>query len=152
MSGFFNNLSTIVCTPRDFEILQALGRCPLSTGQLLKLSCTFSRPFLTTRPLRRRMQAMASAGWVRVLQYASTSHGVENYYKLTTAGYRLLNGPKTPLPSRGFFRPVSLGLPVLLASPNVLRLLVLRVLLVLLCLPFSSASCCDCSGCSAPAP
>ena len=53
---------------------------------------------------------MASAGWVRVLQYASTSHGVENYYKLTTAGYRLLNGPKTPLPSRGFFRPVSLGL------------------------------------------
>ena len=56
------------------------------------------------------MQALAAAGWVRCWQYASTSHALENYYKVTPAGYRLLNGHRSPLPPRGFFRPVSLGL------------------------------------------
>ena len=97
-------------TPRDFDILLALSRCPLSTEQLLKLSHTFSKPFATARLLRRRMQALARAGWVNVYQYASTSRGVENYYKLTSAGFRLLNGPKAPMPRRSFFRPVSLAL------------------------------------------
>lgn len=105
-----NRKPRILCTPRDFDILQALSRCPLSTEQLLKLSRSFSQPFTAARPLRRRMQALAAAGWVNVYQYASTSRGVENYYRLTSAGFRLLNGPKTPLPSRGFFQPISLGL------------------------------------------
>lgn len=97
-------------TPRDLQILRALCRSPLSTSQLLELSATFPQPFSAPRPLRRRMQALASAGWVHCWQYASTSRGAENYYKVTPAGYRLLNGPKAPLPPRGFFRPVSLGL------------------------------------------
>jgi hypothetical protein len=95
---------------RDFQIFQALTRSPFSTEQLLALSRTFPQPFTSARPLRRRMQILTSAGWVRCWQYASTSRGAENYYKLTSAGYRLLNGPEAILPSRAFFQPVSLGL------------------------------------------
>jgi len=56
------------------------------------------------------MQALATAGWVRCWHYASTSRGAVNYYKLTPDGYRLLNGPKSALPSKRFFQPVSLAL------------------------------------------
>jgi hypothetical protein len=98
------------CTPRDYDLLLALARCPLSTAQLLSLSVTFPQPFTGSRPLRRRLQALASAGWVRSFRYPTTSSAAENYYTLTPAGYRLLNGPKIPLPPRGSFQPVSPGL------------------------------------------
>ena len=100
----------IAYTPRDTEILHGLACSPLSTDQLVKLSRSFRQPFTADRPLRRRMQTLVSAGWVRCWQYASTSRGALNYYKLTPAGYRLLHGPKTPLPPKSFFQPVSLGL------------------------------------------
>ena len=47
---------------------------------------------------------------MRCWHYASTSRGAVNYYKLTPDGYRLLNGPKSELPSKRFFQPVSLAL------------------------------------------
>jgi len=97
-------------TPRDVEILRALARCPLSAEQLLRLSATFAQPFTAIRRVRRRLHVLALAGWVQRWQYATTSRGAQNYYKLSPAGFRLLNGPKTPLPSRGYFRAVSLGL------------------------------------------
>lgn len=100
----------ILCTPRDTEILHVLALGPLATDQLLKASQSFEQPFTADRPLRRRMQALTAAGWVRCWQYASTSRGAVNYYKLTPAGYRFLLGPKALLPSNRFFRPVSLGL------------------------------------------
>jgi hypothetical protein len=86
------------------------GRCPLTAEQLLRLSATFSQPFLAVRRVRRRLHLLWSAGWVQCWQYATSSRGAVNYYKLTPAGFRLLNGPKTPLPSRAYFQPVSLGL------------------------------------------
>lgn len=98
------------CTPRDYDLLQALARCPLSTAQLLSLSATFPQTFTGSRPLRRRLQVLASAGWVRSFRYFSTTSGTENYYRITPSGYRLLNGPKAPLPTRAYFQPVSLGL------------------------------------------
>lgn len=97
-------------TPRDVEILRALARCPLSAEQLLRLSATFAQPFTAIRRVRRRLYVLALAGWVQRWQYATTSRGAQNYYKLSPAGFRLLNGPKTPLPSRSYFRAVSLGL------------------------------------------
>jgi hypothetical protein len=97
-------------THRDEEVLAALARTPLTADQLLRYSETFAQPFTHERLVRRRLQQLGARGWVQCWQYASTSHGAVNYYKLTTAGYRLLNGPDAVLPGRGFFQPVSLAL------------------------------------------
>jgi len=60
--------------------------------------------------VRRRLQLLTAAGWVRCERYASSGSGATNYYQLTPAGYRLLNGPKALLPGKHFFAAVSLAL------------------------------------------
>jgi len=97
-------------THRDRAVLEALARSPLTTRQLLKLSQTFAQPFTAERPLRRRLQRLSTAGWLQRRTYHTASRGAPNYYQLTAAGYRLLNGPKAPLPARSMFRAISLGL------------------------------------------
>jgi len=99
-----------ILTDRDREILLALNRTPLTAFQLLKLSETFTGSFTSERYVRQRMQALHDAGWVKRWRYATASRGALNYYKITREGFTLLNGPKAPVPSRRFFKPVSLGL------------------------------------------
>lgn len=105
-----NRSSHTVWTDRDRHIATALGRSPLTAAALLRYSQTFRQPFTNDRLLRRRLQRLRDAGWVRCWPYASTSRASANYYKLTPAGYRMLNGPSVPLPRRSFFHPVSMAL------------------------------------------
>ncbi len=98
-----------VITQRDFEILTALDRTPLTVAQLLKLSQTFKGPFTNERYLRRRMQDLAASGFVRAFQYATTGNGAPNYYRLTLTGYRLLHGPKAYPPVKRAFSEVGLS-------------------------------------------
>lgn len=102
--------SSTVWTERDREIATALSRSPLTAVGLLQYSRTFRQPFTNDRLLRRRLQRLRDAGWVRCWPYASTSLASANYYKLTPTGYRMLNGPAAPLPRRSFFNPVSMAL------------------------------------------
>ncbi len=97
-------------THRDQQILQALLRTPLTAEQIRTFSECFATPFTKSRPVRRRLQRLAAAGWVRCERYASSRSGATNYYQLTPTGYRLLNGPKATLPGKHFFAPVSLAL------------------------------------------
>lgn len=99
-----------VWTDRDREIAAALMRSPLTAASLLRYSQTFQRPFTSNRLLRRRLQRLRDAGWVRCWPYASTSSASALYYKLTPTGYRMLNGPAAPMPRRSFFQPVSMAL------------------------------------------
>ncbi len=99
-----------VWTDRDRDIATALMRSPLTAAGLLRYSQTFRQPFTNDRLLRRRLQRLRQVGWVRCWPYASTSPASANYYKLTPAGYRMLNGPTAPMPRRSFFHPISMAL------------------------------------------
>jgi hypothetical protein len=96
-----------VFTARDHEILTALDRCPLTAGQFLKLSRTFSRPFGAERVLRRRMTKLEHSGLVRRATYtALAGRGTPNYYLLTPFGHRMLHGPDSPQPTKRFGQPL----------------------------------------------
>jgi hypothetical protein len=99
--------SSIIYTARDQQLHEALALTPLDTRQLLKLSQTFVQPFSTDRKLRERLQEHERAGWINTYTYATTTVGIANYYRLSQAGYRLLNGPDAPLPKQSAFREVS---------------------------------------------
>jgi hypothetical protein len=97
-------------TPRDLEILRGLWYAPLTVAQLLKLSATFSTPFGTPRRLRARMLLLVRAGWVRQWRYATAGPAASPaYYTLSPLGYRLLQGPKAPLPPPSVFLPVAIA-------------------------------------------
>lgn len=97
-------------TPRDYEILAALDRTPLTANQLLQLSQTFSRPFTHERLVRRRLQVLSESGWLRSWNYAVASRGGSpHYFKLTRSGYRLLHGDDVKLPSRRYFEAIAVG-------------------------------------------
>src|SRR5262245_11303929 len=91
-------------TSRDFEVLAALDRSPLTAGQLLKLSETFTPPFTTERRVRERLQTLCDCGRVRRSQYYATAgRGAQNYYTLTRVGYRLLYGDEATPPTKRYF-------------------------------------------------
>ena len=91
-------------TSRDFEILAALDRCPLTAEQLLKLSEMFTLPFTTERRVRERLQILCDCGRVRRSQYYATAgRGAQNYYTLTRLGYRLLYGDEALPPTKRYF-------------------------------------------------
>lgn len=94
---------------RDLEILQALERCPLTAGQLLKLSRTFKRPFTSERRVRERMQTLTQNNWAWRWLYATAGGGSVNYYTLSRLGYRLLYGKEEITVPRRAFGPVSLA-------------------------------------------
>lgn len=97
-------------TPRDREIFAALNRGPLTAQQLLKCSQTFALPFCSLRRIQERLYMLFGTGCVQRWFYATAGPGGLYYYKLTTLGYRLLHGPKVPLPAKRCFYPVSLSL------------------------------------------
>lgn len=103
-------MSSTLLTPRDTDILSALDRCPLTAGQLLTLSETFSYPFTSERKVRARMQVLAESGRVRRWPYLAIDGRVApTYYTLTRKGYRLLYGADAIPHVRRAFDPVAIG-------------------------------------------
>ena len=97
-------------TKRDIELFTALDRCPLTAGQLCRLSEIFSASFRDADNLRRRLRTFAAAGLVKKFPYAIAAEGrTPSYYKLTQEGYRLLYGVKASLPKRRYFAAISPG-------------------------------------------
>lgn len=75
---------------------------------LLRASVAFENgPFLDERRLRERLQALSKSGFIRVWTFAHAGGGLQNYYKLTPAGFQVIHGPDAPLPPRSFFAEVS---------------------------------------------
>lgn len=79
-------------TPRDLELFQALGRGPLTVGQILTLSHTFAVAFPSTRRLQRRLRTLANARLLRQWWYATEGPGRSAYYTLSSTGSRLVTG------------------------------------------------------------
>lgn len=96
-------------TPRDYDILQALDRCPLTVAQLLKLSATFTAPFGSKCRVRQRLQVLATKGYVRRFQFAVVGRGTLNYYTLSPAGFQTLYGLEEPLPHSRAFSAIAPG-------------------------------------------
>lgn len=97
-------------TARDFEILAALDRCPLTAEQILKLGETFQFPFTTERRVRERLQCLCDCGRVRRSQYYATAgRGARNYYTLTRVGYRLLYGDDSKPPTKRYFSDIGVA-------------------------------------------
>lgn len=97
-------------TTRDENVLQALDYTPLTAGQLLLLSRTFTHPFGSERMVRERLFALGSAGWVCSARYATTSQGAgQNYYRLTRTGYKILYGESAQPPTKRYFSPISIA-------------------------------------------
>jgi hypothetical protein len=72
--------------------------------QLLEESVTFDEPYTNLNFLRRNLQKYTDARWIRCFQYATTSRGTLNYYKLTRDGFRLLHQDDgTPEPTASYF-------------------------------------------------
>src|SRR4029079_2991398 len=59
------------------------------------------------RRLRERMQALTRAELVRAWSSAHSGGGLQNYYKLTPAGFQALEGIDVPLPPKAFFAEIS---------------------------------------------
>ena len=95
---------------RDLELMTALDQTPLTPAQLLKMSDTFQAPFSDEHTLRRRLRQLSQSGLVKSWSYTIMSAGrAPHYYKLTRAGYRLLDGKDASLPRRRYFEEVSHG-------------------------------------------
>jgi hypothetical protein len=91
-------------SPRDQSLLQLLSRTPATTVLLVQASRTFEGgPFADERRLRERLQALGRAGFTRHWSSATMGGGLQNYYKLTPAGFQTLYGGDTPQPTRTFF-------------------------------------------------
>ena len=100
----------ILLTDRDHEILGAFDRCPLTVGQLLKVSATFGQAFTSESRVRGRLAMLHRAGFVQRWQYATVRRGsAPDYYKLTLAGYRLLAGEDAQPPTKRAFSEVGLA-------------------------------------------
>ena len=89
---------------RDLALLRLLSWTPATTTLLLDSSKAFEGgPFIDDRRLRERLTALAGEGLVRAWASAHPGGGLQNYYKLTPAGFATLNGPEVALPPRAFF-------------------------------------------------
>lgn len=95
-------------SPRDRSLLKLLSWTPATTGQLVQGSSTFDGgPFSDERRLRERLHALEEVGFTRHWSTATIGGGLQNYYKLTPAGFHVLFGHDSPLPPRAFFAAIS---------------------------------------------
>lgn len=95
-------------SPRDLSLMRLLSWTPAATTQLLKASSAFEGgAFTGERRLRERLQALAMAGLIRSWSTAHAGGGLQNYYKLTPAGFTRLHGPDAESPSQAFFAEVA---------------------------------------------
>ncbi|MDZ4683519.1 MAG: replication-relaxation family protein [Planctomycetaceae bacterium] len=91
-------------SPRDRSLLQLLSRTPATTVLLVQASRTFDGgAFADERRLRERLQALGQAGFTRHWSTATIGGGLQNYYKLTPAGFQVLYGTDVPQPPRSYF-------------------------------------------------
>lgn len=98
----------ILLTDRDRSLLHVLSRTPATTALLLRASSTFEGgSFTDDRRLRERLTALSAAGLARFWPAFLGSGGLQNYYKLTPAGFAALHGPDAELPPRAFFQEIS---------------------------------------------
>src|SRR5438128_2119065 len=94
----------VTLSPRDRSLLRLLSWTPATTALLLDASRAFDGgPFADDRRLRERLTALAGEGLVRAWASAHPGGGLQNYYKLTPAGFAALHGPDVPQPPRAFF-------------------------------------------------
>ncbi len=90
-------------------MLAALDYGPLTGRQLEKLSATWPESFPSARMVRQRLQRMADAKLVKSHYYAVVrSIKPENYYVLTRRGYKLVHGPDSEPPTKGYCSPIAL--------------------------------------------
>lgn len=93
---------------RDLSLLKLLSWTPATTTLLFQASTTFDgEQFPDERRLRERLLALCRAGLVRSWSTAHAGGGLENYYKLTMAGFVRLHGPDAMPPKRAFFAEIS---------------------------------------------
>ncbi len=98
----------IVLSPRDLALLRLLSWTPATTALLLSASTAFADgPFRDDRRLRERLTALTVEGFVRSWTSAVASGGLQNYYKITPAGFSALHGSDVPLPPRAFFAEIT---------------------------------------------
>ncbi|MCA9036162.1 MAG: replication-relaxation family protein [Planctomycetaceae bacterium] len=95
---------------RDVELLTAIDRTPLTSGQLKTLSVTFTAPFRDEHNLRRRLRLLKESGLIRSWPYAIACDGRSpHYFRLTRDGFRFLYGADVALPHRRQFEEISHG-------------------------------------------
>lgn len=100
--------TSVILSVRDRSLLRLLSWSPATTALLLRASITFDDgPFLDERRLRERLQALAQSGFIRAWSSAHAGGGLQNYYKLTPAGFQAIHGADVPLPPRSFFLEIS---------------------------------------------
>jgi hypothetical protein len=97
-------------TDRDYELLAAIDRTPMTVEQLLKISGTFAQSFGSASRLRGRLAVLRQAGWISRWCYAAATRGTPaDYYRLTLAGFRLLHGADAIPPTRRCFTEVGIA-------------------------------------------
>ena len=100
--------TAIILSQRDVSLLRLLSWTPATTALVLRASTAFDGdPFLDERRVRERLQTMAKAGLVRAWSATLPRGGLQNYYKLTSAGFQAVTGVETELPPRTFFAEIS---------------------------------------------
>ncbi|MSR59512.1 MAG: hypothetical protein EXS05_18030 [Planctomycetaceae bacterium] len=100
--------NNLILSERDRALLRLLSWTPATTTLLLKASSTFAGgPFLDERRLRERLQALAGVGFIRWWASAHAGGGLQNYYKLTPAGFQTLEGVDAVQPPKAFFAEIS---------------------------------------------
>lgn len=98
----------VTLSPRDLSLLRLLGWTPATTALLHHASSAFDGgPFIDERRLRERLQSLQQAGLVRAWPSAFAGGGLQNYYKLTAAGFGTLHGPDVARPSHSFFNEIA---------------------------------------------
>jgi hypothetical protein len=100
--------NAVTLSARDRSLLQLLSYTPATTSLLFRAGPTFAGdPFPDERRLRERLQALERAGFVRHWSLATVGGGLQNYYKLTPAGFQTLYGLDATLPPRAFFAAIA---------------------------------------------
>ena len=102
-------IANIFLTARDYAVLQAIERCPLTARQLRAHSVTFPMKFGSDRRLQDRLARLTRAGLLRRFRYAATEGSGQFYHTLSAESFRLLHGQDIPLPSPGLFREIGIG-------------------------------------------
>ncbi len=100
--------NTVALSARDDSLLRLLDRTPATTSLILKASETFAgEPFRDDRRVRERLQTLADNHFVRAFPATQGVGGPVNWYKLTSAGYRMLHGSTAELPHRTRFEAIA---------------------------------------------
>jgi hypothetical protein len=100
--------NSVILSARDLALLKLLSWTPATTPLLLRASVAFEgQPFTDERRLRERLQTLCHVGFVRSWSTAHAGGGLQNYYKLTPAGFERFYGPEAQPPPRAFFGEIS---------------------------------------------